>query len=60
MPCQYTIATIPMTGAPNDLVHYGWDGRVATSFADRAEPGTEPGRVVRQDRATPLVATARG
>ncbi|MFN8103632.1 MAG: hypothetical protein U0U69_04150 [Acidimicrobiia bacterium] len=49
-----------MTGAPNDLVHYGWDGRVATSFADRAEPGTEPGRVVRQDRATPLVATARG
>lgn len=60
MPCHDTIATIPMTGDPNDLVHYGWDGRVATSFADRAEPGTEPGRVVRQDRATPLVAMARG
>ncbi len=39
---------------------YGWDDRWAALFARFAESDTQPGRIVRQDRATPLVATATG
>ena len=45
---------------------YGWDDRWAALFApfadvaDVADGGTQPGRIVRKDRAEPLVATRRG
>ena len=39
---------------------YGWDDRRAALFARFADGDTQPGRIVRQDRATPLVATANG
>ena len=39
---------------------YGWDDRWSALFASVATAGDEPGRIVRYDRALPLVATAEG
>ena len=39
---------------------YGWNDRWASLFARFADRDTEPGRIVRQDRATPLVAISSG
>ena len=39
---------------------YGWDDRWSALFAPFADDTTEPGRIVRHDRAAPLVATAHG
>ena len=37
---------------------YGWDDRWAALFARFADRDTQPGRIVRQDRAAPLVVTS--
>lgn len=42
------------------LAPYGWDGRWQALLTAQGGPGAEPGRVVRQDRGTSLVATAGG
>ncbi len=42
------------------LAPYGWDERWSALFGSVASAGNEPGRVVRYDRAMPLVATPRG
>jgi ribosome biogenesis GTPase len=42
------------------LSAYGWGDRWAALFADFADDDAQPGRIVRQDRAEPLVATSSG
>jgi ribosome biogenesis GTPase / thiamine phosphate phosphatase len=42
------------------LAAYGWDDHWAALFAPFDVEGNEPGRIVRQDRATALVATRGG
>ncbi|HWS57153.1 MAG TPA: ribosome small subunit-dependent GTPase A [Actinotalea sp.] len=42
------------------LADYGWDDRPAALFAASARGDHEPGRIVRHDRAAPLVATRSG
>ena len=39
---------------------YGWSDRWAALFAGFADGDAEPGRIVRHDRAAPLVATSSG
>lgn len=39
---------------------YGWNEHWSALFAPFADGTTQPGRIVRHDRATPLVATPRG
>lgn len=39
---------------------YGWDDRWSALFASFAGDDNEPGRIVRHDRAAPLVATRNG
>ena len=47
-----------MTGAT--LRDWGWDDRRATAFAEHAETGHEPGRVVVEDRGSYLITTSSG
>jgi ribosome biogenesis GTPase len=42
------------------LAPYGWDERWSALFGSVASTGDEPGRIVRYDRALPLVATPHG
>ncbi|HET9665457.1 MAG TPA: ribosome small subunit-dependent GTPase A [Desertimonas sp.] len=42
------------------LAPYGWDERWSALFGSVASAGNGPGRVLRYDRAMPLVATPRG
>ncbi len=42
------------------LAPYGWDERWSALFGSVARAGSQPGRIVRYDRAMPLVATPRG
>ncbi|MCU0268784.1 MAG: hypothetical protein MUF83_09060, partial [Acidimicrobiales bacterium] len=42
------------------LRSYGWDDRWSTLFASYADADTRPGRIARDDRALPLVATDQG
>ncbi len=44
---------------PN-LVPYGWDERWSARFADVAEPGAAPGRVLRHDSSEVVVAEPEG
>ncbi|MFN0090063.1 MAG: ribosome small subunit-dependent GTPase A [Acidimicrobiales bacterium] len=39
---------------------YGWDDHCSALFARFSGDDTEPGRIVRHDRAAPLAATSRG
>ena len=49
-----------MPGVDTALTAYGWSDRVAALFAAVDAPGAVPGRVVRADRGSALVATAAG
>ncbi|MDQ6928308.1 MAG: hypothetical protein M3159_06550, partial [Actinomycetota bacterium] len=45
---------------PDPLSAFGWDERVAASYTALDAPGSTPGRVIRMDRGSCLVATAAG
>ncbi len=47
-------------GSSHSLVPYGWDDRARAAYAEVAAPDHVPGRVVRVDRISCVVATATG